>query len=132
LLCLAGRQDIRDAHCSLARAARRAGRRAVAEWHASLAAPTIDAEQARTLVRIAQVQLSRGASGTAQRIAEVAMNSARSEVRLSAFATAARAALWSGHLDDAVTLASSALETGTSAHLRDTHRLAQLLTRGAA
>lgn len=131
LLSQTGRQRVREAHGALARAARRAGQRAAAEWHAALAASAIGDDQTRTLVRIAQLQLERGATGTAQRVAEVAAESARGEVKAAALTTAARAALWSGHLDDATALATSAVAMGASMHARDTLRLAQMLATGA-
>ncbi|MEO3939451.1 helix-turn-helix transcriptional regulator [Paenarthrobacter nicotinovorans] len=103
--------ETHQAHGALAAALRRRGYPGLAAWHAlSATNPSPDTKDSQLLLRLAQVQLERGAAAAAQRIASMTGVSSSGPIRGHSLAVAARAALLAGNVDDADRLLTAASE----------------------
>jgi DNA-binding CsgD family transcriptional regulator len=90
------------AHVALADVHRRAGEPLVAMWHTALSTLAGDPLLADGLVELAEQHLARGHVHRAHEVAREAASHGTGQVRARAFAVAGRAALWAGHVHDAV------------------------------
>src|SRR5690606_6827005 len=90
------------AHVALADVHRKADEPLVAMWHTALSTLAGDALLADGLVELAEQHLARGDVHRAHGVAREAASHGTDRVRARAFAVAGRAALWAGHVHDAV------------------------------
>lgn len=90
------------AHVALADVHRRADEPLVAMWHTALSTLAGDPLLADGLVELAEQHLARGDVHRAHEVAREAASHGTGRVRARAFAVAGRAALWAGHVHDAV------------------------------
>lgn len=90
------------AHVALAEVHRKADEPLVALWHTALSTLAGDPSLADGLVELAEQHLARGDVHRAHEVAREAASHGADRVRASAFAVAGRAALWAGHVHDAV------------------------------
>jgi DNA-binding CsgD family transcriptional regulator len=90
------------AHGALAEVHRRADEPLVAMWHTALSTLAGDPLLADGLVELAEQHLARGDVHRAHEVAREAASHGTDQVRARAFAVAGRAALWAGHVHDAV------------------------------
>lgn len=114
-----------DAHAALARAARNLEEHGPAIWHAALAVREIPARARQNLLAVAGQRITLGDFEAAQRIASLVERSSTSQTRTRAREIAGAAALWSGHLADALHLLEPAADRPSSLLLT-----AQELRRG--
>lgn len=91
------------AHVALADVHRKADEPLVAMWHTALSTLAGDPLLADGLVELAEQHLARGDVHRAHEVAREAASHGTDKVRARAFAVAGRAALWAGHVHDAVT-----------------------------
>ncbi|WP_460779939.1 helix-turn-helix transcriptional regulator [Microbacterium shaanxiense] len=106
-----------DAHAALARAARSLEERGPAIWHAALAAREIPARAGQALLSVAGQRIALGDFEAAQRIGRLVEQSSTSQIRTRAREVAGAAALWSGHLGDALQLLQPAANRPSSLFL---------------
>lgn len=90
------------AHQRLARAHRASGEPAIALWHVALSTIAGDPLLADGLVELALQHLQRGDTRRAHEVAREAASHGTGTVRARAFHVAGRAALWGGHVHDAL------------------------------
>jgi DNA-binding CsgD family transcriptional regulator len=90
------------AHVALAEVHRRADEPLIAMWHTALSTLAGDPLLADGLVELAEQHLARGDVHRAHEVAREAASHGTDRVRARAFAVAGRAALWAGHVHDAV------------------------------
>lgn len=90
------------AHVALAEVHRRADEPLIAIWHTALSTLAGDPLLADGLVELAEQHLARGDVHRAHEVAREAASHGTDRVRARAFAVAGRAALWAGHVHDAV------------------------------
>jgi DNA-binding CsgD family transcriptional regulator len=90
------------AHVALADVHRKADEPLVAMWHTALSTLAGDPLLADGLVELAEQHLARGDVHRAHEVAREAASHGTDQVRARAFAVAGRAALWAGHVHDAV------------------------------
>jgi DNA-binding CsgD family transcriptional regulator len=90
------------AHRALAEVHRRADEPLIAIWHTALSTLAGDPLLADGLVELAEQHLARGDVHRAHEVAREAASHGTDQVRARAFAVAGRAALWAGHVHDAV------------------------------
>lgn len=90
------------AHVALAEVHRRADEPLIAMWHTALSTLAGDPLLADGLVELAEQHLARGDVHRAHEVAREAASHGTDRVRARAFAVAGRAALWGGHVHDAV------------------------------
>ncbi|MCF4122101.1 LuxR C-terminal-related transcriptional regulator [Antribacter sp. KLBMP9083] len=90
------------AHQGLARAHRASGEHAIALWHIALSTIAGDPLLADGLVELALQHLQRGDTRRAHEVAREAASHGTGTVRARAFHVAGRAALWGGHVHDAL------------------------------
>ena len=90
------------AHVALAEVHRRADEPLIAIWHTALSTLAGDPLLADGLVELAEQHLARGDVHRAHEVAREAASHGTDQVRARAFAVAGRAALWAGHVHDAV------------------------------
>jgi DNA-binding CsgD family transcriptional regulator len=90
------------AHVALAEVHRGADEPLVAMWHTALSTLAGDPLLADGLVELAEQHLARGDVHRAHEVAREAASHGTGPVRVRAFAVAGRAALWAGHVHDAV------------------------------
>ena len=90
------------AHVALADVHRKADEPLVAMWHTALSTLAGDPLLADGLVELAEQHLARGDVHRAHEVAREAASHGTDKVRARAFAVAGRAALWAGHVHDAV------------------------------
>lgn len=90
------------AHVALADVHRKADEPLVAMWHTALSTLAGDPLLADGLVELAEQHLARGDVHRAHEVAREAASHGTDRVRARAFAVAGRAALWAGHVHDAV------------------------------
>ncbi|MFC7022755.1 LuxR C-terminal-related transcriptional regulator [Promicromonospora thailandica] len=90
------------AHVALADVHRKADEPLVAMWHTALSTLAGDPLLADGLVELAEQHLARGDVHRAHEVAREAASHGTGRVRARAFAVAGRAALWAGHVHDAV------------------------------
>ncbi|WP_460886458.1 helix-turn-helix transcriptional regulator [Promicromonospora xylanilytica] len=106
------------AHVALADVHRRADEPLIAMWHTALSTLAGDPLLADGLVELAEQHLARGDVHRAHEVAREAASHGTDRVRARAFAVAGRAALWAGHVHDAVVhlrRATHAADNGSSA-----------------
>ena len=105
------------AHVALAEVHRKADEPLVAMWHTALSTLAGDPLLADGLVELAEQHLARGDVHRAHEVAREAASHGTDRVRARAFAVAGRAALWAGHVHDAVVhlrRATHSLDNGSS------------------
>jgi DNA-binding CsgD family transcriptional regulator len=90
------------AHVALADVHRKADEPLIAMWHTALSTLAGDPLLADGLVELAEQHLARGDVHRAHEVAREAASHGTDRVRARAFAVAGRAALWAGHVHDAV------------------------------
>ncbi|WP_242504196.1 helix-turn-helix transcriptional regulator [Promicromonospora panici] len=90
------------AHVALADVHRKADEPLIAMWHTALSTLAGDPLLADGLVELADQHLARGDVHRAHEVAREAASHGTDQVRARAFAVAGRAALWAGHVHDAV------------------------------
>lgn len=90
------------AHVALADVHRKADEPLIAMWHTALSTLAGDPLLADGLVELAEQHLARGDVHRAHEVAREAASHGTDQVRARAFAVAGRAALWAGHVHDAV------------------------------
>ncbi len=90
------------AHVALSAVHRKADEPLIAIWHTSLSTLAGDPLLADGLVELAEQHLARGDVHRAHEVAREAASHGTDRVRARAFAVAGRAALWAGHVHDAV------------------------------
>lgn len=90
------------AHVALAEVHRKADEPLIAMWHTALSTLAGDPLLADGLVELAEQHLARGDVHRAHEVAREAASHGTDRVRARAFAVAGRAALWAGHVHDAV------------------------------
>ncbi|MFC8799821.1 LuxR C-terminal-related transcriptional regulator [Promicromonospora sp. NPDC057138] len=90
------------AHVALADVHRKADEPLIAIWHTALSTLAGDPLLADGLVELAEQHLARGDVHRAHEVAREAASHGTDTVRARAFAVAGRAALWAGHVHDAV------------------------------
>lgn len=106
------------AHVALAEVHRKADEPLIAMWHTALSTLAGDPLLADGLVELAEQHLARGDVHRAHEVAREAASHGTDRVRARAFAVAGRAALWAGHVHDAVVYlrrATSPADSGSSA-----------------
>ncbi|MFI2365582.1 LuxR C-terminal-related transcriptional regulator [Promicromonospora sp. NPDC019610] len=106
------------AHVALAEVHRKADEPLIAMWHTALSTLAGDPLLADGLVELAEQHLARGDVHRAHEVAREAASHGTDRVRSRAFAVAGRAALWAGHVHDAVVYlrrATSPSDAGSSA-----------------
>ncbi|GGM19619.1 transcriptional regulator [Promicromonospora citrea] len=101
------------AHVALAHVHRKADEPLVAMWHTALSTLAGDPLLADGLVELAEQHLARGDVHRAHEVAREAASHGTGRVRTRAFAVAGRAALWAGHVHDAVTHLRRATQPST-------------------
>lgn len=109
-------------HAALAAELARAGEPAAARWHAALSTLAGDPALADDLVALAEDRLARGGTVSAHAVAREAASHGTGEVRARAFLAAGRAALASGHLDDAAAWLDRVRSTGVDDVRADAER----------
>ncbi|WP_304599256.1 helix-turn-helix transcriptional regulator [Isoptericola sp. BMS4] len=118
----AGMGDRTRVHADLAAELDRAGEPEAARWHSALSTLAGDPALADGLVRLAEDRLLLGGTVTAHAIAREAASHGTGEVRARAFLAAGRAALLSGHLDDAAAWLDRVTSTGVASVHDDAER----------
>lgn len=101
------------AHVALADVHRTADEPLVAMWHTALSTLAGDPLLADGLVELAEQHLARGDVHRAHEVAREAASHGTGRIRARAFAVAGRAALWAGHVHDAVTHLRRATQPST-------------------